>query len=224
MKYFLILITIMLLFNKNARSQVDCPDLTDFTKYNNIKLEIYQYMWLDASSVDFFYKLTGPNSYDIKIDWGSLVIPTDNVYRFTLKNYKELYIQYVINFILGGCHEYSTKTINLYDEVECLKGLACYIKVDQTNSVYCYNQDWVGGEPDWFNYQGTKYYPIRSKTSCGTACCTASYILECDGEVTPPIGTRWEILNITYTSTGCDNSTTLDCLTNQLLPCESDCK
>ena len=212
----------MLLCNKNARSQVDCPDLTDFTKYNNIKLEIYQYMWLDGSSVDFYWKQSGANSYDIKIDWGSLVIPTDNVYRFNLKNYKELYIQYIINFILNDCQENSTKTINLYDEVECFKNLACYIKVDQTNSVYCYNQDWVGGEPDWFNYQGTKYYPIKSRTSCGTACCITTYVLDC--EFIPSHGNRWSITSKTHNSFGCDVSTTHNCLTNELLPCEADCK
>ncbi len=170
------------------------------------------------------YKISGINTFDIVINQYNYT--GVNEYRFNNKNLKELSIQAILiklNSSNYGCSESNQITLNLYENTNCYKNLSCYIKVDQTNSVYCYNQDWVGGEPDWFYYQGTKYYEVKEKQSCGTACCVTTLVFECK-EILSTGQNRWELVSKINNSNGCDNSTTTNCLTNELLPCEADCE
>lgn len=223
MKFFVILITCLMFYSINTKAQVDCPDLNNFISAHT-QFEPYPFEWLASPEVDYQYKQTGANTYDIHIDW-STFDENNKFYRFNKNNWKELYIQAIIFDLFDNCENLETKIINFYEYKPCYKILSCYIKVDQTNSVYCYNQDWVGGEPEWFNYQGTKYYQVKEKQDCGIACCKTTFTLECEEVIAHGGGpNRWKVLSKTYTSLGCDVSTTFDCLTNQLLPCEVDCE
>ena len=220
MKYTLIIVIILLL-GVNAKSQGDCPNLTGFL-LDKAYYETYPSQTL--FDVDFLYKVSGVNTFDIVISNFNFHGP--NTWNFNEKNLKEISIQAILvklDSYFFDCSESKKITLNLYETKDCYKNLSCYIKVDQTNSVYCYNQDWVGGEPDWFFYQGTKYYEVKEKQSCGTACCVTTLVFECN-EILSTGQNRWELFSKTNNSYGCDNSTTTNCLTNELLPCEADCE
>lgn len=215
----LLIFSILFLTINESKGQLNCPSPGGLIDWWGFAENDYPADYI--ARAPFKYRDAGANTFDIKVDWS--LLDKKSWYRLTDAQAKELLIQGIIHQLLPPCPNFQTYTFKFYEEKPCIKNATCYLKVHQINSVWCEDNNWPGGPPSWFWYNGIKYYPLNSQLQCGTACCVTEYEIECENYVHGQ-QTRFKIVNKTTVSFGCPESTTLDCKTGLITPCEVDCE
>lgn len=164
-KILFILTLFVFTFNK-SNGQLDCPSpigLLDWVGFAE-----NDYPASEIANAPYKYRVIGGTTFDIKVDW--TLLDKNDAYHLSDKQAKELLIQGIIHQRIPQCPTTQVYTFRFYEEKPCLRNATCYLKVDQFNSVFCKDESLVD-EPSFFNYSGTKYYPLTTQVQCGTACC-----------------------------------------------------
>jgi hypothetical protein len=205
---FLLMLSLLLYFSNESKGQLQCPDLSTYgiTQTAFASLD----PWDPLGNVEYKMKHNGGNNYEFYFDWSTL--HNENRLGITDEELRWMLIEAAFNNL--NCS--GQITVKVFEEVNCYKELSCYIRVNFDRRIYCQTEGWTGSI-SWINKDGQYYYPITEKSFCGVGCCETTYTLECS-----PSANYWNIIDITKNSNGCEISTTLDCLNNEIIPCEAN--
>ena len=219
MKIKLILI-IFYLFSYSL-SLAQCPiNINEFGPSTTSNYEPFPYdYWGSVNYRERFFN----NRYEIKVDWTTVT----NLGRYGLDDYEFKSFMYIaiINDLIVDCNFSGTKQFVFFEETDCKIQKRCYLKVSEESEVLCADEGWGSYIPGFYEWYNEKYLPISKEFICGLQCCEFIYTVEC---ILAPSGneTYPHIVSIAKNpaaGSGCNNPI-YDCLTNEVINCESTCE
>jgi hypothetical protein len=214
-KHYLLAMVLLLPFQLFSQS---CPDdQTGWTIDEDVLYEPFPFDFFGGAEFDY---ISTTNTVEIKPDWTTINLL--DIYGFTEEEIKPMLIQAMAHTIWGSCTSMSSKTLTIYEEVDCVQQLTCHLEVDFEKDTLCQSPNWYGGDPAWFFHNGNTYRTFTQENVCGTTCCKTIYELGCKSSLTS-FNNLYTIEDMYKISDPCPESTTLDCLTQDTIPCLPVC-
>ena len=220
-KIILLSLLLEFIFIYLASSQEPCPPTNGWptmeTFFTRDGLVSYLGYWGNVSS---YYRTNPDGSIDVKADWSSLV--NQSPHGLTNNELKGFLYAAIIKDLLQNRSYPEIVNISFYELSECFVDNPCYLKANQTATVFCKDNLWPGPDPQVIidSQTGTRMWVILNKVSCGYKCCKTTYTVQCaqpDGSPTI-IGNPSQ--SVYY---DCPASTILDCYFNILKDCSAPC-
>lgn len=223
-KIILLSLLLEFIFVYLASSQEPCPptnnwdsDGFNFTRTGLVSNLGY---W---GSVSAYYKTNPDGSIDVKADWSTLV--NQSPYRLTANEFKGFMYPAIIKRLLSNRSYPEIVNVSFYELSECFVDNPCYLKANQTASVFCKDNLWPGPDPQVIidSQTGTRMWVILNKVSCGYKCCKTTYTVQCAQTSDPSDSPTIIGSPVQSAYYNCPPSTILDCYFNILKDCSATC-
>jgi hypothetical protein len=174
----------------------------------------------DWGSVIEHYKRNIDGSIDVQVLW--VTLETNYPYGLTDNEIKGFMYMAIIKDLLIDCSYPTIVDISFYEISDCMMNNPCYLKADQSNTVFCKDNMWPGPDPVELNDNGLRIWVILNKQHCGYKCCKTTYTVQCNNEhqysSAPTILSSNQ--SVYY---DCPATTQLDCYMHTPLECNSTC-
>ncbi len=172
---------------------------------------------------DYNFRTNGSVT-DIKVDWSTLH-PYYSRPGFTTEELKDLERAAIMFRLAGDCYNSNgaNLTFKFYETVNCETEKTCYLELDQTLQYVCKDDAFPANLVPIYPSGNQFYYPYKSISVCGTVCCITTYVVKCAFNVTHSVD-RLVLQSKTVNSETCPTSTNVNCLTNEVVPCNSKCQ
>jgi len=223
MKNKIVLCFLLLLFIEDySLSQQACPP-TD--GWNSLTTTFYRDRFMTHyeawGNVNENFRTNPDGSIDVKINWNTL--NNSHKYGITDNEFKGFLYLAIIKDLLVNCSAPTEVNISFYEISDCFVDNPCYLKANQTATIFCKDNLWPGPDPEAIldSQTGLWIWVILNRLNCGIKCCKTTYLVRCatDSYSSPTIiGSPQQT---TYFD--CPSSNVVDCYFNVPKTCNAPC-